>query len=97
MEWGILVSIPQAVGVVATQISLTIDFLKSFSFNTASGRCCCNVQLRKQIKLKVSGFVSIPQAVGVVATAGLTEPVFMGLKIRFWKTSYRKRSKRVPI
>ena len=41
--------------------------------------------------------VSIPQAVGVVATAGLTEPVFMGLKNRFWKTSYRKRSKRTPI
>ena len=41
--------------------------------------------------------VSIPQAVGVVATAGLTEPVFMGLKNRFWKTSYRKRSKRSPI
>ena len=39
----------------------------------------------------------IPQAVSTVATAGLTKPVFMGLKNRFWKTSHRKRSKRAPI
>ena len=65
------VSIPQAVGVVATVIFR----------NPHAGEF----------------YVSIPQAVGVVATAGLTEPVFMGLKIRFWKTSYRKRSKRTPI
>ena len=41
--------------------------------------------------------VSIPQAVGTIAIAGLTKPVFMGLKNRFWKTSHRKRSKRAPI
>ena len=41
--------------------------------------------------------VSIPQAVSTVATAGLTKPVFMGLKNKFWKTSHRKRSKHAPI
>ena len=41
--------------------------------------------------------VSIPQAVSAIAIAGLTKPVFMGLKNRFWKTSHRKRSKRAPI
>ena len=68
-----IVSIPQAVGVVATSVISSSN-------------------------IKKPQLVSIPQAVGVVATrAGLTEPVFMGLKIRFWKTSYRKRSKRSPI
>ena len=66
-------------------------------FNTAGGRCCCNKTAELLETHIISGDVSIPQAVGVVATAGLTEAVFMGLKIRFWKTSYRKRSKRTPI
>ena len=40
------------------------------SFNTASGRCCCNsldLNLQRNGKLKVS----IPQAVGVVATLNI--------------------------
>ena len=59
------VSIPQAVGAVAT--GKIIELLKTIilSFNTASGRCCCNNYLL------ISGdrfHVSIPQAVGAVAT-----------------------------
>ena len=65
-------------------------------FNTAGGRCSCNAQI-SHLGLLEDVRVSIPQAVGVLATAGLTEAVFMGLKNRFWKTSYRKRSKRTPI
>ena len=38
-------------------------------FNTASGRCCCNVDNGEIVSL--SGFVSIPQAVGAVATRDL--------------------------
>ena len=68
---SVKVSIPQAVGVVATKPG-------------------------DKIAVPIYRRVSIPQAVGVVATAGLTEPVFMGLKNRFWKTSYRKRSNAVP-
>ena len=36
------VSIPQAVSAVATVIQLSIANL-SFRFNTASGKCCCNL------------------------------------------------------
>ena len=46
---------------------------------------------------KAAMAVSIPQAVSTIAIAGLTNPVFMGLKNRFWKTSHRKRSKHAPI
>jgi len=42
-------------------------------------------------------FCHIPFMVSTVATAGLTKPVFMGLKNRFWKASHRKRSKHAPI
>ena len=59
-----VVSIPQAVGAVAT-----INFLLAISleicFNTASGRCCCNTLFNSPLKYY---FVSIPQAVGAVAT-----------------------------
>ena len=64
-------------------------------FNTASGRYYCNVCIFLVFAILVQ--VSIPQAVGTIAIAGLTKPVFMGLKNRFWKTSHRKRSKRAPI
>ena len=39
---GYVVSIPRAVGVVATDIKMIYYFLLRRSFNTASGRCCCN-------------------------------------------------------
>ena len=62
------VSIPQAVGVVATRFAVKEELLDKWRFNTAGGRCCCNGQrnLLRHI-LKDTG-VSIPQAVGVVAT-----------------------------
>ena len=61
------VSIPQAVSTVATyELSLISEYLKSF--NTASGKYCCN-DPKKLIKDE-KGFteVSIPQAVSTVAT-----------------------------
>ena len=42
-------------------------FVNWLSFNTASGRCCCNLHCI-QLNLRDFSFVSIPQAVGVVAT-----------------------------
>ena len=70
------VSIPQAVGAVATLIEdYRIEEL-SESFNTASGRCCCNAVIISFI-LSDTAPVSIPQAVGAVATAGSRKPVFM--------------------
>ena len=66
------------------------------SFNTASGKYCCN-KANETVVVVAGMEVSIPQAVSTVATAGLTKPVFMGFKNRFWKTSHRKRSKRAPI
>ena len=45
------------------------------SFNTASGKYCCN----DDVSIIISDFikVSIPQAVSTVATAGSRKPVFM--------------------
>ena len=80
---------------VRKNLEAKVDMSKK-GFNTASGRCCCNLVVLPRV-WGAYRYVSIPRAVGVVATAGLTEPVFMGLKNRFWKTSYRKRSKRGPI
>ena len=37
------VSIPQAVGVVTTELAKMKEFTSLLRFNTASGRCCCNV------------------------------------------------------
>ena len=82
------VSIPQAVGVVA--------WLPLFYLRFAQVLEMCGPH-RRFAPLLSRTLRRIPQAVGVVATAGLKEPVFMGFKIRFWKTSYRKRSKRTPI
>ena len=70
-------------------IVFLVIFNTYICFNTASGKYCCN---EHQIGVSNAKFVvSIPQAVSTVATAGLTKPVFMGLKNRFWKTSHRKR------
>ena len=91
----VMVSIPQAVGTIAIK-ELSDKQIVHICFNTASGRYYCNVSwsnLRDGTRYRVS----IPQAVGTIAIAGLTKPVFMGLKNRFWKTSHRKRSKRAPI
>ena len=52
------------------------------SFNTASGKYCCNFKGLGVISHNEFG-VSIPQAVSTVATAGPRNPVFMGLKNRF--------------
>ena len=60
------VSIPQAVGVVATPGVFAIDVGDIIRFNTASGRCCCNPSKLSWTVLITA--VSIPQAVGVVAT-----------------------------
>ena len=66
------VSIPQAVSAVATWW-----FCREYgvpSFNTASGKCCCNYMM--MIPLLRKAPVSIPQAVSAVATAGSRKPVF---------------------
>ena len=61
------VSIPQAVGTVATSCLLHRIRDTMHSFNTASGRHCCNKYIQYvHIMLKI---VSIPQAVGTVATS----------------------------
>ena len=68
---GYGVSIPQAVGTVATIRMLSLIQRKLLkSFNTASGRYCCNyTQLQFiVIQLDLVAEVSIPQAVGTVAT-----------------------------
>ena len=65
---AVIVSIPQAVGVVAT-VNETVNSNGStnyLGFNTASGRCCCNTIINAVKALQLP--VSIPQAVGVVAT-----------------------------
>ena len=60
------VSIPQAVSAVAT-LELMEEHLDLSSFNTASGKCCCNLILK--LALNYFGLrVSIPQAVSAVAT-----------------------------
>ena len=69
------VSIPQAVSTVATQIMFVLKDQFGYSFNTASGKHCCNFQISPEEKY--SSAVSIPQAVSTVATAGSRKPVFM--------------------
>ena len=62
------VSIPQAVGVVATKDGYGEDIKSAtLCFNTAGGRCCCNATAVLG-GATVYVAVSIPQAVGVVAT-----------------------------
>ena len=81
------VSIPQAVGAVATINILNIVRIV-YCFNTASGRCCCNGLVDAAIdELKMIPVVSIPQAVGAVATEHGTD--FM--KWLNEKFQYRKR------
>ena len=60
------VSIPQAVGAVATNKLIKYCAGKIVGFNTASGRCCCN-QRGENYEQEIKS-VSIPQAVGAVAT-----------------------------
>ena len=53
LEAMMAVSIPQAVGTVATELHLVANYLnKIASFNTASGRHCCN-EYNETIKGKV--------------------------------------------
>ena len=61
-----MVSIPQAVGTVATETDALV--VEVPCFNTASGRHCCNV-VGKYVGENTAKLVSIPQAVGTVATA----------------------------
>ncbi len=61
------VSIPQAVSAVATWEIMSIMILL-LSFNTASGKCCCNVILSTVLGTGSNEIVSIPQAVSAVAT-----------------------------
>lgn len=79
----------------ADQINL-LGVLSYILLNTVNGKYCCNGG-GNMVKCSQYGVVSIPQAVSTIAIAGLTKPVFMGLKNRFWKTSHRKRSKHAPI
>ena len=48
-----------------------------YSFNTASGKYCCNAYVRALEAVAQDEPVSIPQAVSTVATAGSRKPVFM--------------------
>ena len=93
VDWS--VSIPQAVSTVATYF---VDILIIAPSLVSIPQAVSTVATGEFgiVYFNVNK-VSIPQAVSTVATAGLTKPVFMGLKNRFWKTSHRKRSKRAPI
>ena len=55
--------------------SYSLDKRTYDSFNTASGKCCCNDPYIKN-ELVFIWRVSIPQAVSAVATAGSRKPVF---------------------
>ena len=77
-----IVSIPQAVSTVATLKNLISIWKLFVSFNTASGKYCCNYD-NYHCKILQYHHVSIPQAVSTVATVGPRNPVFMGLKNRF--------------
>ena len=72
------VSIPQAVSAVATKLlsELWVIVPKEYSFNTASGKCCCN-HFISTIDVLNTWSVSIPQAVSAVATAKYIPPVYM--------------------
>ena len=66
LENNVSVSIPQAVSTVATLLESDTLKKKTMSFNTASGKYCCNhLAVSEKLKKKVS----IPQAVSTVATA----------------------------
>ena len=65
---GLGVSIPQAVGTVATDLFIPGMQLRDERFNTASGRYCCNNATNLEVGKTSDGYVSIPQAVGTVAT-----------------------------
>ena len=60
------VSIPQAVSTVATK-KVFLEMDSKLSFNTASGKYCCNMLMVGE-DLKIFEGVSIPQAVSTVAT-----------------------------
>ena len=65
----ILVSIPQAVSTVATAIIMHLAGAKCImSFNTASGKYCCNLLQFWGAIAQKDVSVSIPQAVSTVAT-----------------------------
>ena len=61
----ILVSIPQAVSAVATNLVFNFIINMRRSFNTASGKRRCNADA---VMKEADGPVSIPQAVSAVAT-----------------------------
>ena len=81
---------------VRTSSSLCSSAVTHLSAHTVNDKDCCNM-LHASRHLAYSGNVSIPWTVGAVATVYLRRPVFMGLIIRFWQTSYRKRSVWAPI
>ena len=62
-----VVSIPQAVSTVATFLVYKLNTTCSQSFNTASGKYCCNSDNTSQSRNNFLQ-VSIPQAVSTVAT-----------------------------
>ena len=62
-----MVSIPQAVSTVATEGELISFRGRHDSFNTASGKYCCNFKHWRTIHT-ITSLVSIPQAVSTVAT-----------------------------
>ena len=68
IRFGSRVSIPQAVGTVATLLTLLLMFSGPTRFNTASGRYCCNWFCEGYGLPFFFDTVSIPQAVGTVAT-----------------------------
>ena len=74
----LVVSIPQAVSTVATPGKYTEMDLFQSSFNTASGKHCCNLWYVRYANVKTV-VVSIPQAVSTVATKPWS--CFMGEKI----------------
>ena len=63
----IVVSIPQAVSTVATMVECILSKFHTDSFNTASGKYCCNAVPTTKLERKMLK-VSIPQAVSTVAT-----------------------------
>ena len=77
--------IPQAVSAVATYMATNTNTKLHWSFNTASGKCCCNRKLTHPLRCLFTK-VSIPQAVSTVAT-GL-DSIATGTIAEF---QYRKR------
>ncbi len=76
----VLVSIPQAVGAVATfNISPAEEHGNLVSIPQAVGAVATCYIMRLHFSFYMN-IVSIPQAVGAVATAGSRKPVFMRFK-----------------